>query len=572
MRCKGRTYRSIGQELGVDEGTARRLIKRTQQELDAVLKQDALEVIQEQLEQLRQLQDAASACYFNKPDDAKLQTTILANLKYQADLLRLQDIALTSTKTDYTKYRTDPVRFASEVLGITLWGKQQEVLRALVKHKRVMCKSANGIGKSLVAAIAAVWFDATHKGICIVTGPKYDQVKDVSFKEIRRLLRKIPNYSGIQPKSPEIMHSPEHYLKASTASDPSAFQGIHGNELLFIFEEATGIDSAIWTSTKGNLTGGDHLYWLVILNPTDPSSHAYAEEQSGDWHVIEISALDHPNITAELKGEPAPIPSAVRLEQLRLNLKQWATVVEPESRQPIDFEFDGVLYRPKPECEARVLGRYPSQAAASIFDATLFEAAYTREPSYLVTDAIEIGCDVARFGDDMTVIHVKRGNTSLEHIVYHGQDTAWTSAKLKETARKWAAHFKDEKIDATKIAIRIDDSGVGGGVVDQRGEFNFIPINNACSPMDDDYPNTRSEILFTLAEKMVKISFAKLDHNTVVEMKRQASAINYKLDNKGRRVAQSKDDIKKKIGRSYDDLDAVGLAYYGREKRRIMVL
>ena len=171
---------------------------------------------------------------------------------------------------------------------------------------------------------------------------------------------------------------------------------------------------------------------------------------------------------------------------------------------------------------------------------------------------------MARFGDDLTSIHVRRGHTSLEHITYHGQDTAWTTGKIKTLCDKWAEHFSSDevKINPRKIPCKIDDAGVGGGVVDQADGYDFVPVNSGSAALDDDYPNVRSELLFTLAEKLEGISLALLDRDTVLELKRQAAGITYKLDPKGRRVAAPKDEIKKRIKRSPDDMDAMALAYY----------
>src|SRR5262245_21733900 len=89
---------------------------------------------------------------------------------------------------DPAAYRDDPVGFCRNILGVKLWHKQIEIAEALVKHRRVLVKSANAIGKSFTVSCLACWFYATHDpGICLVTAPTFRQVKDVTFKEIRRL-------------------------------------------------------------------------------------------------------------------------------------------------------------------------------------------------------------------------------------------------------------------------------------------------------------------------------------------------------------------------------------------------
>ena len=51
-----------------------------------------------------------------------------------------------------------PQVFARRILGVNLWGKQEEALAALAQHRRVAVKSGNGLGKGFSAAIAVLWF------------------------------------------------------------------------------------------------------------------------------------------------------------------------------------------------------------------------------------------------------------------------------------------------------------------------------------------------------------------------------------------------------------------------------
>ena len=60
-----------------------------------------------------------------------------------------------------------PLEFASDVLGVELWPKQQEVLSSLVEHRRVAVKSVNGLDKGFCAAVALLWFLHSHKNAAI---------------------------------------------------------------------------------------------------------------------------------------------------------------------------------------------------------------------------------------------------------------------------------------------------------------------------------------------------------------------------------------------------------------------
>src|SRR5690348_2817382 len=76
------------------------------------------------------------------------------------------------------RHRQDIVAYAQDVHGVWLWGKQAEAARALlVPPHRVMVKSANSVGKTKLAGVIASWFhEMFDPGVCIVTGPRYEQV------------------------------------------------------------------------------------------------------------------------------------------------------------------------------------------------------------------------------------------------------------------------------------------------------------------------------------------------------------------------------------------------------------
>lgn len=491
----------------------------------------------------------------------------------------------------YKKYINDIPLYAKEVLGISLWEKQAEVARAVVKERRVLVKSANGVGKTLLLAVIADWvyrcFDPSET---IITGPRAELLDDTTFKEIRRLHGPDPAFN---PRSSRIGDSPTHYIKATTAKDASAFQGIHSPVAAILLEEATGVEAFVWEAARSILIG-ERSYFVAIFNPTDSSSQAYIEEQSGEWDVHSISAFEHPNIVNELSGKPPVIPGAVCLDALLKNMTTWGNWITRESEldpgdMPITFPGNQTKYwRPGPIAEARILGRYPSHSAYSIFAESDFDEAVShydeaseyfenlynqvqnpRSPNAGQPDRFgkdQVPCfasDIARFGDDRTAITGKIGKYVFLHEWHSGQDTNWTANRLKQLCNEWGDRFG---ISPIKIPVKIDDTGVGGAVTDNRGEYFFVGINASRSPIEEcNYPNARSEMLFSLADQMRRgeVRFAPwIDRQIIAEIKRQAISVTYKPDSLGRRVAESKENVKKRVRRSPDDLDALALACY----------
>lgn len=174
---------------------------------------------------------------------------------------------------------------------------------------------------------------------------------------------------------------------------------------------------------------------------------------------------------------------------------------------------------------------------------------------------VEIGCDVARFGDDNTEIHVRRGPCSMHHESHNGWSTTQTAGRLKELAREWGATTGQAP---QAVEVKIDDDGVGGGVVDQHDGYAFLPVSGASTALEPErYPNRRSELWFAIAERAAEgnLDLSRLDRETLQSLRSQAMAPTWKQDGQGRRVVERKEETKRRIKRSPDGVDAVNLAY-----------
>lgn len=463
--------------------------------------------------------------------------------------------------TSVNRYGTDPVGYARDVLSVDWWSKQQEIAQALLTPPyRVLVKACHSVGKTyLGGSLVNWWFDSFNPGLTLTTAPTDRQVQDLLWKEVRGQRRQRGGFPG--PRVSRLESSPDHFAHGFTARDGDAFQGHHSEHTLIVFDEAVGVAPIFWETAESMFEGKGHA-WLAIFNPTDTSSQAYLEELSGNWHVISMSSLEHPNILAELQGEPAPYPGALRLERLNDRLKAWCQPVVGQ-RKFTDIEWppgSGEYLRPGPIAEARLLGRWPSTATNGVWS----EAVWTEAEQSTIVEAdepVEIGCDVARFGDDFTSIHVRRGPMSLHHETANGMATNETAGRLKQLAALWGDHAG---MEARSVVCKIDDDGVGGGVVDNADGYNFSPISSASKAIESEgYPNRRSELWFALSEKAAQgqLSVAKLPADTRRELRRQAMAPTWKLDSQGRRVVEPKDETKKRIKRSPDDMDAANLAY-----------
>lgn len=460
------------------------------------------------------------------------------------------------------RHRLDPLAYIKEMLHLELWGAQEEIVRALMEHNRVLVKASHSVGKTYVAAAMVNWhFDAYNPGLTLTTAPTAAQVNEALWKEIRKQRRGMDVQAS--SRSALLGHKgSDHYAQGYTAETGEAFQGRHEEHVLIVFDEAVGVPSTFWEAAEGMMTGQSK--WLAICNPTDLSSTAYEAEVSGLWHVISVSALDHPNIAAQLRGEKPVIPAAVNLSWVEGRVREWCTPIEKASAKPTDIEWppgSDIWFRPGPLFESRVIGRWPSQGSMNVWTEVLWNIALKQQPLRPL-DPLEIGCDVARFGDDYTTIIARRGKAAIHYETHNGWSTRATAEQLRNLATKLCASGEDPR----EVIIRIDDDGVGGGVTDQSYGFNFKAVSGASRAIDNGaYPNKRSELWFAVAQRAEEglLDLSRLPSEVLSLLRRQAMSPQWKLDSMGRRVVEPKADTKKRLGRSPDDMDALNLAYAG---------
>ena len=479
----------------------------------------------------------------------------LANLLRQAERLR----ADAGRSSRFDQYRSDPERYCRDILRVRLTPAQQEIARLVVTPPyKVLVPAGHNVGKSFLAACLVNWrFDCFNPGITLTTAPTERQVRDILWKEVRTLRRGRGCFPG--PKVCRLESSPGHFAHGFTARDGDRFQGHHSPSVFIVFDEAEGVDPIFWEAAE-TMLGGDYAL-LAIYNPTAQSSPAADAERSGRYHLCRMSAVQHPNIAAELAGQLPPFPSAIRLGRLLDMLAEWSDEVDPRQKEPGDVTLAGRCFRTGPVAQARLLGIRPTTAFNAVWSESVFDATATRQLP--TTGPLQIGCDVARFGDDFTCLHVRVGGVSVHHESANGWSVVRTSQRCQELAHEWGTR---RGLDPRRVVIAIDVCGVGGGVVDVLAANGWTAVGVDAAgeaPDPEEFPNLRSALWFGMAAEAARgnVSFAQLPARVRAELRRQLLAPTYHLDVRGRRVVENKEDTKERIKRSPDDADAVLLAY-----------
>jgi hypothetical protein len=479
-----------------------------------------------------------------------------------------QDEILKATekiRNDPSRFRGSPVEYIEKYYG-TPWGKQIEIVQAAMEPPhRVLVSSGHNVGKTfLLAAMVGYAYECEGPSRVIVTGPSADSVRDGIFMELRKAR---PNLLGLYPKASGAYRGPGWEIIAKTTNSGERFQGLHGERIYLFYDEAVGIHPIYFEAGASMFTGvpGSGM-WVCCYNPTDPSAHVHHLEMTDLWKVIRISQFDHPNIQAELKGLPPPYPSAVRLQQVIDAMDDYGTRLretDPEYPNQIIITLaSGELIRwlPGPLADCRVLGRWPENSSQSIWNNSLWEQVEKTRLDIHPDWRVQIGCDVARYGDDETVIWVKKGPVFLEVIRLKHSNTSEIAERLRLLCHTYKGNQKERE-----IPVLIDGIGVGGGVVDQAQGYAFIDIQSSARAKEPQkYYNLRAELWFNAIahakENLIDISrIAPMDR---ARLRTELISSKYIVRPDNLLIVEPKHIIKERIKRSPDMADAFNLACY----------
>lgn len=385
------------------------------------------------------------------------------------------------------------------------------------------CRGGRGAGAKSWSLTSLIVQRAQYEKIRVACLREIQQSLEESVYElIRKTVERI-GYSGWK-FTKEYIESPtgSHFIFRGLKDLRAASQikGLEGFDVFFV-EEAATVSKESW----------DVLMPTLMRTPGAELWFAYNPEEEIDPVAEKIWNRNRPDaLCIDLLPGKADNP-------------WWNEGLQTEMEQ--DFEFD------PDEAEHIWYGLPRKQGASAVIARASIRAAMDR--TLVPEGGRALGVDVARFGDDLTVIADKVGLTVKPLIVRKTLDTQ-EIAKLV-----W---FEIINRDPS-VPVRVDDSGVGGGVTDRLREFGakIVPVNFGENAVDHDrYANAASEMYFTVRELI-----DELDLPDDPELMRELSGRRYGYDRKERRQIESKDEFKRRLGRSPDRGDAVILACYAQK-------
>lgn len=488
----------------------------------------------------------------------------------------------------HVDYERNPVGWAVDKLkvprGTIAWGDHPAyadhawdgtpdplavIAEALADWENVGVESGTGTGKSFWAAVMVLWFLACFKDARVFTfAPKEDQLRLFIWKEIGRLW---PAFQSLFPTAQLSdlrirMHESSDewgawgYAVAIKAGEQSATnaQGMHAEHMLLIYEETPGIHPAVLEAGANTCTA-PHNMRLALGNPdsNDDALHQFCI-QANVRHVI-VSALDHPNVVA---GNASIVPGAVSLKSIQ----------EREAK----YGVDSLMY------DSRVRGISPAQSVDALIQRAWCETATNKagDPRYL-DGKRAWGVDVANSeAGDKAAIARWQGAALLEVESFPCPDANVLGATVTDEARAAGGR---------PMHVGVDSVGVGAGAVNEAKRLKFYvqSLNGgaACKGLVDedadlsDDPETKRRKVAN-AEK-----FANLRAGMWWQMREDLRKGRIALPNDpeliadlvtprwftraGKVFVESKEDIKKRLGRSPDKGDAAVYGNWVRDRRAV---
>jgi phage terminase large subunit len=229
----------------------------------------------------------------------------------------------------------------------------------------------------------------------------------------------------------------------------------------------------------------------------------------------------------------------IRLDPGAADNPWWTSELQREMDE--DFARD-------PELAEHVWNGAPrAQGERSVMSRVLVRAAMNRSLLEDPQGVVELGVDVARFGDDRSVIYKRRGMKVIGEKVLKGSDTQ----QVARTAWDMAGRNP-------QVKIKVDDSGVGGGVTDKLRDLGakVLPVNNGGKPGDEKLYTTAAD------EQWFTFPINEADIPDDPELMQELTGRQYQYTPDDRRKVEAKKDFKKRYGRSPDKADGLLLCFY----------
>lgn len=452
------------------------------------------------------------------------------------------------------RWHDNPLAFIVECLGEMPTHQQAVILKAIPVHGFVAARSGHGIGKTRLMAWIVWWWLCTRKmpgAACRIpcTGPSEAGLKRTLWSEITEVGKLLPAFFDRRfditvDKVTCTEDSKGWFATICVArpENPDALQGFHN--CFFLIDEGSGVPDQVFEVARGAM-GDEGSMGCMFGNPTRTAGYFYrAFNGSKFWHCLHFRSTDSlAHKTYEWSYVDA-LGEIVTFQCKGRQTQEWVDDMADE------FGINSNTYR------IRVLGEFAElDTTDSIIEPVWLENVFTT-PARSATKkrAKVMAIDPARSGEDSTAVVIRQGLEILYAEEWHGFDLYYSRKRCELIQSEWGCD-----------RIYIDANGLGAGLYDEMKARTFpvyaVDVNES-SPEDRECFKMR-DYLWWRARKFFRqntVRFA-LDYypETMKKLARELPIITYKLNNKGKVLAESKDDMKKRGHKSPNLSDAFNM-------------
>lgn len=461
-------------------------------------------------------------------------------------------------------FRDRPADFALQMVrwpaGASLQDYQVDVLNELARSHRVAVRGPHGLGKTTVEALAILWFACTREALGLdwkvpTTAGVGRQLAKYLWPEVHKWARRLRwDLLDVEPwvdgrelldMGIKLAHGEAF---AAAVNNPESIEGAHARSLLYVFTEAKSIDADVFDAAEGAFSGAgadtaDEAFALVQSTPGAPVGRFYdlcrRAQGTEDWAFHRVT-----------KDQ---VVAAGRMST------EWA-----EARRRQWGEGSSVY-------QNRVLGEFADDAADTVIPLSWVEAANERWLALSATSrapAAEFaGVDVARSGADRSVLVALAGSVVGRPVALPRGDGPTVAA----------ATYGHVGLGPHGPRVLVDSEGVGASVFDvMRRQRNLGPRTAAFRAGTGtewrdvsgelSFANLRSAAWWHLRELLDPALGSNLALPPDDQLTGDLTTPKWRHTARGI-VIESKDDIRKRLGRSTDAGDALVMGAWGRAMR-----
>ncbi|MDT8364301.1 MAG: terminase [Nitrosomonas sp.] len=383
--------------------------------------------------------------------------------------------------------------------------------------------SGHGIGKSAEVSWIILWAMSTRPHLAgWVTANTQTQLKSKTWRELSIWHKRAINQHWFRWAATRFFHvdHPETWGMDAipwTEHNSEAFAGLHAKYVLIIMDEASAIADIIWEVSEGAMTT-PRAMWFCFGNPT---------RNTGRFREC-FGKYKHRWTGRKIDSRTARMTN-------KKKIAEWQ----------VDHGEDSDFFK------VRVRGEFPAAGSNQLISSGAVGLARKTEliEDEYIFQPVLIGVDVARFGDDETVISVRQGRKQIKQLVFRELDNIQVAMRAAEEYRNYG-----------EATLFVDEVGLGAGVVDYLKNMRYpvVGVNAGRQASEKDkFYNLRAEMWFRLKE-WVESGADIVDDPDLAE---QLAGVEYDYTPKEQVRMEKKEDMKSRGMSSPDRADALALTF-----------